>query len=77
MKLRITLKDPDGVYDCIREAAESSINEVSGLSDTDVEQLVEVRMKDLSKKCATWIEYSEYVSIEIDTDNGTAIVVKA
>lgn len=77
MKLRITLKDPDGVYDCIREASESSINEVTGLSVKELEDLVDDRRNELSEKCATWIKYGEYVSIEIDTDNGTAIVLKA
>jgi hypothetical protein len=58
MKLKITLKDPDGVYESIKNAVDS----------TDFEFIEE--------QCKPWIKYGEYVTIEIDTDAGTATVCK-
>lgn len=74
MKIKITLKDPDGVYESIKETAERSIGEVEGLSDSEIEGLAEKRQESLSEKCRKWIQYGEYVRIEIDTDAGTARV---
>ena len=76
MKIAITLKDPDGVYESIRDAANESVAGVSGLSGEEVEQLIEARREKIYDACAPWIEYGEYVTIEIDTEAGTAIVCK-
>ena len=76
MKIRITLKDPDGIYESMREAANESIAGVSGLSGEEAEQLIEARREKIHDACEPWIEYGEYVTIEIDTEAGTAIVCK-
>ena len=72
MKLKITLKDPDGVYESIKDAAESSTGDTDGLDDNELEELAQK----LEEQCKPWIEYGEYVTIEIDTDAGTATVCK-
>lgn len=78
MKIKIMLKDPDGVYEALQEAAEESLGDAAiGLSARTIEQLVEKRQEELDTACEKWIEYSEYVQIEIDTDAGTAIVLPA
>lgn len=77
MKLKITLKDPDGVYDSIKDAAESSVGDVTGLSPAEINALAETRQEVLGSQCEPWIEYGEYVTIEIDTDAGTATVCKS
>lgn len=77
MKLKITLKDPDGVYDSIMEAAEDSTSDAQGLDDTELEKLVATRSEKLGEQCKPWIKHGEYVTIEIDTEAGTAIVCKA
>lgn len=74
MKLKITLKDPDGVYESIKDAAQSSIPE--GLDESESESLVESRHEKISEECKPWIKYGEYVTIEIDTEAGTAAVCK-
>lgn len=76
MKLKITLKDPDGVYDSIHEAAKASTAGAKGLEDSELDELQETRREKLSEQCKPWIKYGEYVTIEIDTDAGTATVCK-
>ena len=76
MKLKITLKDPDGVYESIKQAAESSTGDTEGLDNSELEELAETRREKLEEQCKPWIKYGEYVTIEIDTDAGTATVCK-
>lgn len=66
MKIRITLKDPDGVGDSINDAVRNA-----GYGDPE-----ELREEVISK-CSKWIRYSEYITIEIDTETREAIVVPA
>lgn len=37
MKFKVTLKDPDGVYESIEDAAKSAANEVAGVLELDDE----------------------------------------
>jgi hypothetical protein len=74
MKIKITLKDPDGVSESLRDAAESSVPQ--GLTQSERESLTESRQERYGKACEPWIEYGEYVTIEIDTEAGTATVCK-
>lgn len=73
MKIKIHLKDPDGVANSIDEAVRISVSEIAGLSDDERERLFEERRDALS--IDRWVEYGEYVSIEIDTDEDTARVL--
>jgi hypothetical protein len=75
MKIKIQLKDPDGVYDSIKEAARKSVREIKELTEEEQSALEEKRHQDLASKCRKWIEYGEYVTIEIDTETGEAIVL--
>lgn len=77
MKIRITLKDPDGVFDSIREASENSMDDCEGLDQMEREEICEKRAEQISEKCKKWIKFGEYVNIEIDTEAGTAIVREA
>lgn len=75
MKIRITLKDPDGVDLACDDFVESVLNEKGELDEEERELLGDHqrdKFKQLTKK---FIEYGEYVTIEIDTDKGTAVVV--
>jgi len=76
MKFRITMKDPDGVGDCIRQAAEESLKAVAGIDDSEREELLETREAKLSEACEKWFEYKEYLCVEIDTDAGTCVVIE-
>lgn len=58
MIFKITLKDPDGVYESVKEVAEEQ--------GIDVEEVL-----DKIKFC---VRFSEYVTITIDTEQQTAVV---
>lgn len=76
MKFTVTFKDPDGPYESIREAAANSLKGIKGLSADERESLLETRIEELNEACSKWFSYSEYVSIEIDTEADTATVLK-
>ena len=76
MKIKITMKDPDGVYDSVRAAAIDSANNVPGLSDDERDALTESRHAEIEQKLKPWLIYGEYITIEFDLDNQTATVVK-
>jgi hypothetical protein len=75
VKIRITFKDPDGVWECVREAAAEQIGDTPGLDKEERELLIDSRQEKISDALEKWIEYGEYVEIEFDTDAGTATVV--
>jgi O-succinylbenzoate synthase len=74
-KVRVTLKDPDGVYDSIREAAKESVAEIKGLGEDERESLVEARSSTISDAIKAWVEHGEYVTVEFDTVTKKARVV--
>lgn len=74
MKFTITMKDPDGVYDCIEDAVKDSLK-ASGLPGDEQDALKEVRGNKIREVTGKFFEYGEYVNIEIDTDAGTATVL--
>ena len=59
MKVKLTLKDPDGVYEGLRDA---------GVDPNDPPAEVERVMRQ-------YVEFSEYVTVEVDTNTGQARVV--
>ncbi len=60
-KVRITFKSPDSVWDSLEEA---------GFPPNDLDEMPEVR-----EPIEKFIEYMEYVTIEIDLDTSEAIVL--
>lgn len=73
MKLKITFKDPDGVYECVREAVRETMPE--GLSGEEADELLESRTESTFNTLRKWIEWKEYLSVEFDTESGTATVL--
>jgi len=80
MKIKITLKDPDGFYEAIREAAEKQVLETIGHSQLGteelIEELIEKRHEAIAEYLKRWVDYGEYVSIEFDLDQATTTVIK-
>lgn len=76
MKFTITFKDPDGVSDCVSEAARESLAGLKTLSARERESLEESRSDALRDAIRPWVEYGEYLEVEFDTDAGTATVVR-
>ena len=75
MIINITLKDPDGVYDSIREAAREQVANIGNLTPRDAEVLEDKRHKQISESLKPWIEYGEYVRLQIDTEAKIATVI--
>lgn len=74
MKFRVTMKDPDTLHDAITEAVKVEVNQL--LDDPDErEALQETREEKVREICKEWFEYDEYLTVEIDTEAGTATVV--
>ena len=76
MKVRITLKDPDGVYDSIIDAVQQQLARGSYHDQEEKDQAGEYWQERITEETAPWIEYGEYVTIEIDLDSRTAEVLK-
>lgn len=74
-KITIALKDPDGVHESIKQAAEDSVRGMGGLDASEASDLESTRQESYARKLGKWIEYGEYVRIEFDTDAGTATVL--
>jgi hypothetical protein len=72
MKFRVTMKDPDGVHECVRDAVEA--NRPPGLSDDEWEDMRDDRIREA---CKPWFEYMEYLTVEVDTEARTCVVVKS
>lgn len=70
MKFRITLKDPDGIY----EGVEDAVNKTRPTDVTDGEW-EDIKSRRMSEITGQWFEYGDYCEIEIDTDAKTARVV--
>ena len=75
MKFRVTLKDPDGFCECIDDAVRAAIAPLK-LSKAESIALVEVRAQQVRDSLKKWVEYSEYIEIDFDTDAMTATVVE-
>ena len=75
MKIRVTMKDPDSMYDCVQDAVKAEVTAL-GLPADEVEMVIEARGEKVRAALKTWVEYSEYLTVEFDTDAMTANVVK-
>jgi len=76
MKFRITFKDPDGVYESLENAADVRISQLGGLTDKEQEMLKDSTIETFEEDIKPWVDCSEYVTIEFDTDANTATVCK-
>jgi hypothetical protein len=75
MKFKVQMKDPDTLYDAMRDAIGEDVREIPGLSDQEREAVQEKRQEAVSELCAKWFEYGEYLTVEIDTEAQTCVVV--
>ena len=73
MKFRITMKDPDGASDGLNDAAYKELP--AGLSDLEKDTVAELRVDTIGDFVSKWMQYKEYLTVEFDTELGTATVV--
>lgn len=74
MKFRVTMKDPDTLHDACLEAAEQSLGVIDDPQER--EALVEIRADKARKVASLWFEFSELLTVEIDTDAKTCTVIE-
>lgn len=77
MKFKVTMKDPDSVGDAISDAVTVDLNKIEGLDRDDRDALFDTRQAAAQKVASKWFRYGEYLTVEIDTDAGTATVLPA
>jgi hypothetical protein len=73
MKFQVQMKDPDTLHDAIEEAVRGELMTTSDPEERDM--LVEHRSERVAKLCSRWFRYGEYLTVEIDTDAETCVVV--
>lgn len=80
MKFRVTLKDPDGIYTSIDEAASDEARRIIELAGTDVLDFDDLKDKvhdKINKEVGAFFEYGDYVYLDVDTEARTVVVGKA
>lgn len=76
MKILVYLKDPDGFWDGVIEAARESVDDLGGkLTREDRILVEEKRSREAWGFINQWVEYKECVLLEFDTEAKTATVV--
>jgi len=76
MQIRVTLKDPDSLFDAAEEAAECEVEAIEGLHPAERPGLIELRSTvAYDVVTARWMPDGEYLTVEFDTEAGTARVV--
>jgi len=74
MKFQVQMKDPDVLIDAIQEAVKADVSK--SITDPDeIEALTELRTERLQELCGKWWRYGEYLTVEVDSDAGTCVVV--
>lgn len=76
MKFQVQLKDPDGFSDSIDDAIAASLKAMTEIDEDEKDAVKEKRGEKVREAMEKWVEYGEYVTLEFDTDAGTAIVVE-
>lgn len=77
MKIKVTYKDPDGPYESLKDAAYESLKEIIfGLSNKEAVRLIQDRTDEMYQTLVETVGSSEYITIEIDTETKTAVVLK-
>jgi hypothetical protein len=75
VKVQVTMKDPDVLYDAIADAVRDEVAKIPGLSDEEREAVCEARVEAVRKIADRWFEYGEYLTVELDTEAKTCVVV--
>lgn len=76
MKLKVTFKDPDGVWDCTCDVVSKEVDAIEGVGFSERAAIAESRHGKLMEQLGEWIDGGEYITIEFDTDAKTATVCK-
>lgn len=75
MKFKVTMKDPDTPYDAIRDAVRDEVQTMENVDAEEKESISEIRYQRYAKTASKWFKYGELLTVEIDTDAETCVVV--
>jgi hypothetical protein len=75
MIIHLTMKTPNALDYACQEAAEAEAERLHGSDNATAEDAIEDIRMNLHDYCAKWFEYGEYVRLEIDTEQGTCVVI--
>jgi len=73
MKVKVTLKCPDALYDAVHAAITKELILKNQLDDE--EEFARLQ-HEVTTQCAKWFTYGEYLSVEINTTADTITVLK-
>lgn len=77
MKIAITFKSPDAVYDAVSEAATEFVDNIEAdLDSAQIEALRDSQIEKHMEALKPWVEYGECVTVEFDLDAESAEVTK-
>lgn len=80
MKIKVTLKDPDTMQDAVEDAVRAyyKSDAVIGINHEQRDMIAEAETNTVKADITSrWMPYGEYLTVEFDTDAGTATVVSA
>jgi hypothetical protein len=72
VKIRVTLKDPDGIYECITDALKAQMSRPAGCTIEEWDDIIDARRREITDR---WFKYGDYAEIEIDTDGNYARIL--
>lgn len=75
MKIQINLKDPNGFYESVFDAVSDELIDLN-LTSEEKKNIRETRMEEIRTFLRKWVSGGEYVSLEFDTETGTAKVLE-
>lgn len=75
MKIQVTMKDPDALYDAVNDAVDEDLK-ASGLDQEEQDAIRDIRREKHAEVVGKWFRYGEYLTVEIDTDEKTIRVLE-
>lgn len=76
MKFRVTFKDPDGPYQSILDAVQKFRDSLGGeMAPDEIDAVCAQQKEALQAELRKWCRAGEYVTIEINSLEGTATVI--
>lgn len=77
MRFKVTMKDPDTLHDAVADAVRKEVATLPGLDAEERRAVEEQRREATMKAAGQWFRFSEYLTVEIDTEARTATVCPA
>lgn len=77
MIFKVSMKDPDTLYDSVEEAVQDELERMTNIDDEERSMLQESRAEKVREQASRWFQYGEYLTVEIDTEKNTIRVVPA